>query len=109
MLANSPSVEVIDNAGQNRFELRLNGDMVGIIGYFEFDPATPLAPGRPRVVSFMHAVITEDFGHRGLAALMVRGALDAARSYGWRVRPVCTYVQRFLAENPDYQDIAVAI
>jgi len=57
----------------------------------------------------MHSVITEDFGHRGLAAVMVRGALDAARRYGWKVRPVCTYVQRFLAENPDYRDIAVAL
>jgi uncharacterized protein len=106
VLAGSPSVEVTDNAGQNRFELRLNGDLVGIIGYYEYETGRPRTSHRT-VVSFMHTVITEDFGHRGLAGVIVKGALDRARAYGWKVRPVCTYVQRFVAENPDYQDVCL--
>ena len=108
MLAGSPSVEVTDNAGQNRFELRLNGDLVGIIGYYEYETGMPRT-SRRTVVSFMHTVITEDFGHRGLAGVIVQGALDRAREYGWKVRPVCSYVQRFVAENPEYEDIVVSI
>ena len=108
MLSESPSVEVTNNTGQNRFELRLNGDLVGILGYYEFEPARP-GSGKTPVVSFMHTVIVEDFGHRGLAGLMVRGALDAARSYGWRVRPVCSYVRRFLDENPGYRELTVPV
>ncbi|MBY6349411.1 GNAT family N-acetyltransferase [Rhodococcoides corynebacterioides] len=103
MLSDAPVTEVTDNPHQNRFELRLNGDLVGIVGYYPVD-----APGRSRrapVVSFLHAVITEDFGHRGLAGIMVRSSLDAARGYGWKVKPVCTYVQRFVAENPQYRDL----
>ena len=69
----------------------------------------PPEAGRPLIVSFMHTVITEDFGHRGLAGVLVRGALDHARVYGWRVRPVCTYVQRFVADNPEYREVAVPL
>lgn len=109
MLADSPTVDVTDNADQNRFELRLNGDLVGILGYYELDAPRGARTGRPTVVSFMHTVITEDFGHRGLASVMVRGALDRARAYGWKVKPVCTYVQRYLAENPGFRDVIIAV
>jgi predicted GNAT family acetyltransferase len=107
MLASSPSADVSINKDQNRFELRLNGALVGIVGYFPVDSVGRGARRQP-VVSFMHAVITEDFGHRGLAAIMVRNSLDAARGYGWKVKPVCTYVQRFVAENPEYRDMVTA-
>ena len=107
MFADIPSVEISNNAGQNRFELRMNGDLVGIVGYYDYDSAKPGRTNRPTVVSFMHTVITEDFGHRGLAAAMVRGSLDEARRYGWKVRPVCTYVQRFVAHNPEYRDVVL--
>ena len=104
VLFDGPSIEVVDNTGQNRFELWLNGDLVGILGYFDYaEPGQIRRPGR-RVVSLMHTVITEDFGHRGLAGELAKGALDYARRYGWQVRPVCTYVQRFLAEHPDYRE-----
>ncbi|MFC4604844.1 GNAT family N-acetyltransferase [Rhodococcus kronopolitis] len=109
MIAETPTAEVTNNAGQNRFELWLNGDLVGILGYYDLD-STARGVGRgarsgPPVVSFMHTVIVEDFGHRGLAAVMVRRALDAAREYGWKVRPVCTYLQRFVVANPEYRDL----
>ncbi|MFF2107238.1 N-acetyltransferase [Rhodococcus sp. ACS1] len=121
MLTDAQVVDVIDNADQNRFELRLSGDLVGILGYFALAdtppgagvvarPPGPKSRGRQApVVSFMHTVIVEDFGHRGLAALMVGRSLDLARGYGWKVRPVCTYVQRFVAGHPDYRDLMVPV
>jgi len=105
----SPNVEVSDNTDQNRFELRLNGDLVGILGYYDTERPSGI-PGRNRpVVDFMHTVIVEDFGHRGLAAVLVGGSLDLARQRGWRVRPVCTYVQRFLASHPAYGSLMVPL
>ena len=113
MIADRATAEVTNNAAQSRFELWLNGDLVGILGYYDMDtPAGPSRTKRPTgvpVVSFLHTVIVEDFGHRGLAAVMARRALDAARGYGWRVRPVCTYLQRFIAANPEYRDIVVPV
>ncbi|MFD4292155.1 GNAT family N-acetyltransferase [Rhodococcus sp. NPDC058505] len=113
MLADKATAEVTNNAAQSRFELWLNGDLVGILGYYDLESNDGAARGRRRstapVVSFLHTVIVEDFGHRGLAALMVRRALDAARGYGWKIRPVCTYLQRFVAANPEYRDILVPV
>ncbi|SEM09670.1 MULTISPECIES: GNAT family N-acetyltransferase [Rhodococcus] len=110
MITESPTAEVTNNAGQNRFELRLNGDLVGILGYYDLDTRSARrSSAATPVVSFMHTVIVEDFGHRGLAAVMVRRALDAARGYGWKVRPVCTYLQRFVADNPEYRDLMVSV
>ena len=106
MFADSPSAEVTDNADQNRFELRLNGDLVGIVGYYDTSPGRSPLPAAPApVIAFMHTVVVEDFGHRGLAGVMVARALDQARSYGWKVQPVCTYVQRFVATHPEYRDL----
>ncbi|QXF82932.1 N-acetyltransferase [Rhodococcus pyridinivorans] len=106
MNTSSPDLAVSDNADQNRFELRLNGDLVGILAYYDFERVP--APNPP-VVDFMHTVIVEDFGHRGLAAVLVGGSLDLARSRGWRVRPVCTYVQRFVSSHENYRDVVVAL
>ncbi|MBM7459637.1 GNAT family N-acetyltransferase [Rhodococcus coprophilus] len=103
------SADVSDNADQNRFELRLNGDLVGILGYYDTNcPSGVPGPCDP-VVDFMHTVIVEDFGHRGLAAVLVGGSLDIARQRGWRVRPVCTYVQRFLDGHAGYENVVVPI
>ncbi|WP_430334025.1 GNAT family N-acetyltransferase [Rhodococcus sp. ACT016] len=106
VFADSPRADVTDNADQNRFELWLNGDLVGIVGYYDTSPVRRRGAGKSTpVVSFMHTVVVEDFGHRGLAAVLVRRALDRARDYGWKVRPVCTYVQRFVEANPEYLDL----
>ena len=105
-MLDSAYVDVTNNRDQNRFELRLSGDLVGIIGYFDMGD-TPVQ-GHP-VISFMHTVIVEDFGHRGLAAVLVSRALELAREYGWKVKPVCTYVQRFLAGSRDYRDVVVQL
>src|SRR5690606_21046242 len=57
---NTPRADVSDNADQNRFELRLNGDLVGILGYYDSDrPSGVPGQGRP-VVDFLHTVIVED-------------------------------------------------
>lgn len=109
MNTSSPDLDVSNNADQNRFELRLNGDLVGILGYYDSDRASGVPGGFRPVVDFMHTVIVEDFGHRGLAAVLVGGSLDDARRRGWRVRPVCTYVQRFLSTNTDYRDVIVPL
>ncbi|WP_072690988.1 GNAT family N-acetyltransferase [Rhodococcus marinonascens] len=120
MLMDQQVVDVIDNSDQNRFELRLSGDLVGILGYFDLAAsggvgmgvaeARPLIASRRRpVISFMHTVIVEDFGHRGLAGVMVGGSLDLARRYGWQVRPVCKYVQRFVSAHPEYRDLIAPV
>ena len=42
---------------------------------------------------------------RGLAGELVRGVLDQARTLGWRVRPVCSYVAAYMRRHPETQDL----
>lgn len=99
-LSNPPavasSVRIEDNAAYGRFDLFVGDDLVGILGYREADN---------EAVAFMHTVVKEEFGDRGWAGVLVRGALNTARDRGWRIVPVCTYVRRYLARNPEYLDL----
>ncbi|KAF0964161.1 hypothetical protein MLGJGCBP_02633 [Rhodococcus sp. T7] len=99
---------VLDNPAHERFDLWLGDELVGILGYRDEDdiPGFTAKPGE--VVAFMHTVIVEDLGGRGLAAVLVGEALGSARRRGWKVRPICTYVRRYVALNPEHLDILVA-
>lgn len=46
---------------------------------------------------------------RGLAALVTRAALDAARAEQVMVRPVCPFVVDYVATHPEYADIVVPV
>lgn len=102
----TPQPTMTDNAAQSRFELYVGGELIGILGYAVETADTP-APGAGAgtQVAFMHTVIMEEQWRRGLAAELVGYALSAARERGWRVRPVCTYVQRYLAKNHEYDGL----
>ena len=104
----TPSLQIIENSAQDRFELWLDGDLVGIMGYaVEGGDCTPGRAGAGCVVALMHTVVMEDYWHRGLAAVLVSHTLDIARERGWHIRPVCTYVQGFVEKNPDYASLVV--
>ncbi len=45
---------------------------------------------------------------RGLAAVIVKASLDAARERGVRVRPVCPFVVDYIDAHPEYRDLLVS-
>lgn len=92
---------VEDNPAHSRFDLWVDGELVGILGYRRIDNGDG-APEFGSVVALLHTVVTEDFGGRGWAAVLVREVLEEARVRGWRLRPVCTYVQRYLGGHTEY-------
>lgn len=105
----APSLQIVENAAQDRFELWMDGELVGIIGYaIEGGDCMPGKAGAGCVVALMHTVVMEEYWHRGLAAMLVRHTLDTARERGWSVRPVCTYVQAFLTKHPEYAPLTAA-
>lgn len=59
------------------------------------------------VASFTHTLVPAAVGGRGIAADLVRFGLDTARTHGWQVRPVCSYVAAFVRRHPEYQDLAI--
>jgi predicted GNAT family acetyltransferase len=88
-------IEVTDNAVASRYEISVDGALVGFADY-------RMSDGR---VVFPHTVITPSMRERGLAAILVRHALDAAREAGRVVVPACWYVEQFVDEHPEYEDL----
>ncbi|EOM77975.1 hypothetical protein Rrhod_0649 [Rhodococcus rhodnii LMG 5362] len=99
------SASVVDSPEHERFELWLGTELVGILGYRDGSEHHG-AVHDDAPIAFMHTVVREEYGHRGLASLLVAGALAHARDHGWTVDPVCTYVQRYLDAHPQEADAA---
>ncbi|WP_374928123.1 GNAT family N-acetyltransferase [Kytococcus sedentarius] len=88
-------VTVRDNSEASRYEAVLDGEVVGLADY-RLDGTT------------MEITHTEtDAGHQGqgIAGEVVRTALDAAREAGLKVIPTCPYVENWIAEHPEYQEL----
>jgi predicted GNAT family acetyltransferase len=90
--------EVRDDAERSRYEILVDGDVVGFADY-HVDGTT---------WTFPHTVIQPALRGRGLGAELVRAALDDVRRAGGRVVPLCWYVAEFIDAHPDYGDLLAA-
>lgn len=54
------------------------------------------------VMTITHTRVPKAVGGRGIAAALVRAALDAARAEGWRVVPACSYASAWMQRHPEY-------
>jgi predicted GNAT family acetyltransferase len=89
---------VVHRPGQGRYELVLDGEVVGYADY-------RTGAGGDGVLVFPHTVIDPGRRGQGLGAALVGGALDDVRSRGLQVEPRCWYVARFIDEHPGYRDL----
>lgn len=95
-MATVPSTTpVTHNAAQHRYEILVEGHR-SIVEYLD--------DGRRRV--FTHTFVPDALRGRGIAATLVREALDDARREGRTVAPACSYVAAFIQRNPEYRDLA---
>jgi predicted GNAT family acetyltransferase len=89
------TVAVSHEPDRSRYELRFDDELVGIADYVVRD-------GR---VVFPHTEILPAHRGRGLAAQLVRYALDDVRRSGRPVVATCWYVAAFIDEHPEYRDL----
>jgi phosphotransferase system enzyme I (PtsI) len=52
-----------------------------------------------------HTFVPDELRGRGMAAILVRAALDEARQRRWRIVPRCPYVAGFIERNPEFADL----
>jgi uncharacterized protein len=90
-----PKLSVSDNAADSRYELRLDGRVVGWIDY-------ELQPG---AVVLIHAEVESACRGRGLGSTLVACALDDIRARGLPVVPVCPFIVSHLRRHPEYDDL----
>lgn len=88
---------ISDNPAEHRFEIRLDGELVGFTEYEH----------REAAVAFHHTEIDPRFRGRGLAGKLIGFALDSSRSAGLSVQPYCPFVRGFAENHREYQDLIV--
>jgi uncharacterized protein len=92
------AIEVRRNAERSRYEIIVDGRLVGIADY----------QNRGDTLVFPHTEIKPSMRNRGLGAELVRAALDDVRRSGRTVVPRCWYVAQFIDEHPEYADLVTA-
>jgi len=88
-------IVVTDEEGAGRYEVRVDGELAG------FADRTV----RDGVMVLPHTVVDRRYRGRGLAAELVRRALDDARAQGLGVIPSCWYVAQYIGDHPTEVDL----
>ena len=83
---------------RQRYEISVDGEIAGFADFSE----------RGDTVIFPHTEISSGKQGRGLAAQLVRAALDDVRSRGQKVVPSCWYVARYIDGHPAYADLVAS-
>ena len=87
---------VTDNAEEHRYEITVDGTVAGFIDYHD--------RGERRALN--HTEIDAAYEGHGLAATIVRAALDDIRASGKVVLPFCPYVRSYIDKHrDDYLDL----
>ncbi|GAA1874715.1 GNAT family N-acetyltransferase [Actinomadura bangladeshensis] len=92
------STEITDNAGKNRYEVRVDGDLAGFVDYEREEGSVVL----------VHTEVDSAFEGKGIGSALARGALDDIRGKGGTVVPVCPFIKKWIEKHPDYQDLVAS-
>lgn len=91
----SDSIEVTKNEQRHRFEIRLDGDLVGLADYRDDDG----------IREFPHTEVDPSLRGRGLAGRLVGEALTQTRGEGLKADPICPFVATYVQRHPEYQNM----
>jgi predicted GNAT family acetyltransferase len=83
-------IEVEHDAANRRFTAAVDGERA-VLDY-------TLVAG---VMTITHTGVPKPVEGRGIAGQLMREALSAARSNGWRVEPACSYAAAYLEKHPN--------
>jgi len=88
-------MNIVHEPERHRFVANIAGDEA-LLEYSE-------RPGA--VLVYRHTYTPPHLRGRGIAAGVVRFALDHARAHGMTIVPRCSYVAKFIDENPEYAEL----
>ena len=87
--------QVRDEPEQSRYEVWLDGQLVGFARYVR----------RGGRAFFVHTEIDPGHEGAGLGSALAKGALEAERSLGEPVVPLCPFIRAYIDRHPEYIDI----
>jgi predicted GNAT family acetyltransferase len=88
-------IEVADAPKRERYELSINGEVVGFTEYH----------ARPGLIAFVHTEVDERFQGRGIGDQVIRFALEDARARGLAVLPFCPFVKAFIERHREFESL----
>lgn len=88
--------EIKHDTGKHRFE-------TSVEGYTAYASYNMPSDG---IINMNHTIVPPALEGRGIAAALVKAALEYARENGLKVMPSCSYVKAFIARHPEYGDLA---
>lgn len=86
---------VTHHPGEAHFDVGLEGHR-GVLRYAIHEV------GEGRVMVIPSVVVDRPIEGRGVAGALARAALEWARAEGWRVDPVCPYVEAWMRRHPEF-------
>ena len=87
--------QVRNNRDRSRYELLVDGEVVAFVQY-------NMRGGRLLLV---HTEVPEEDSGRGYATALIHGALEDIRGRGLKIVPVCPFVERYIEQHPEYDDM----
>ena len=57
---------------------------------------------RDDVLAADHTIVPPEIGGRGVAAELVKALVADARTNGWKINPVCSYVDAMFRRHPEW-------
>jgi uncharacterized protein len=88
--------DVRNNREAGRFELEVDGHLAHADYRQEGE-----------VTVFTHTVVPAALQGQGIGSRLVAGALAQVRAEGGKVRPLCTFVARYIAGHPEWRNLVV--
>jgi uncharacterized protein len=89
--------EVVDVPEKSRYELRLDGRLIGLAAYRRRDGC----------IAFTHTEVDESCEGRGFGSRLVGVALEDALREGLEVVPLCPFVAHYVERHPEYESLVV--
>jgi predicted GNAT family acetyltransferase len=89
------AIALRDNPEQRRYEILVEGEVVGTTPYERAG----------RTTSLYHTEVDKRFEGRGLGARLVRHALDDVRGREMRLLPYCPFVRSYIARHDEYLEL----
>ncbi len=92
------AMEIRHDAERQRFVTEVDGHE-GVLDYRRRADGT---------LDYRHTFVPPALRGRGVGAHLVLAALDHARAQGVKIVPTCPFVERVIAEHPEYRDLVAS-
>lgn len=97
-VSSPPPTELLDNAAEQRYEIRADGELAGFAQY----------KAKPGQIAFTHTEIDDRFEGQGLGGKLVAFALADARERELEVLPFCPFVKSYIQRHREYVSLVPA-